>query len=307
MDEPLCAKLEELTLLRIDDSFMLYGDSGDGKTTQIGEVAIHLYKTAKLRTRVCMADEGGYESIKFLERLKTPILDVVPMMGDPWIWIDRVTHGFSWVGGKWVKGIAPDIGLIAFESATSMSDMLLSDMAERAAKGVNIGGSGAISLKVGSGLDTMSVSNNNMAHYGFAQSFVRKAIWDSLKLGVPVLWTAGVRRDEDQQQGKILGPAFAGGALTSQGPRWIKFTFRIEAQPGQLPNQPTKRVLHLEDHYDSIARSSKGVGNVRSPLYGKTILPASIEPASVLEALRLIRQRQSEAPEIVEKMLGMRS
>jgi len=286
-----------------DNSFLIYGDTGDGKTTLIGELAEDRYKKTGKITRLCTADRGGYKSIQ--PYVDLGIIEVEALDGDPFFWMNKVVRGHVRHNGKWVKEIRDDIGLYTFESMTSMGDALMQALAKKAGEGVNIGGGGNVNFTVSEGGETLKFGGNNMAHYQVVQTNIIEALWESQKLPGWLLWTASAKRDEDPNaNGKLLGPAVAGRALTGEVPRWFVYTFRVAAIPASTGKQE-KHILYLGDFSDTSAGNAKGLGNCRMPLDAPTFSTV-IEPASIVKALEVIDGGYDKAVETIKKRLGNR-
>ena len=286
-----------------DNSFLIYGDTGDGKTALIGELAEHIYKTTGGQiTRLATADRGGVKTIQ--PYIDLGIIELVSMDGDPWIWLNKVVRGHIKRNDKWVHDIT-NIGLFAFESMTSVADSLMQELAKKAAMGVNIGGGGNINFTVTAEGESLKIGGNNMAHYGVVQTRIIEEVWESQKLPGWLVWTASAKRDEDPNAtGKLLGPAIAGKALTGEVPRWFVYTFRVAAVPA-TGSTPEKHILYLGDHSDPSSGNAKGLGNTRLPLDAPK-LPTSIEPASIVKALELIQGGSEKATVEIKKRLGLK-
>lgn len=284
-------------------TIMLFGQTGAGKTAQIGELAEAYFKEHKLRTRLYTADRGGWETIKAYVELG--VIEVVPWVGDIWNYIDHAVKGDKLVSGKWVPGIDDDIGMYAYEGATSMADAVMSWMADASARGVNIGGGGAFNFVAGGDGEKIKIGSSNMAHFGVAQQQVYQKATQSQSLPGTVLWTAGDRRGEDDATGGVVGPQVAGKAMTGEVPRWFRYTFRIcsEVQPGA----DTVHVLYTDAHTEMQSRGmAKGIANSRIPLSGKEVeIPSRIVPASLVKVLELLNQRQGAAKSEIAKRLGL--
>lgn len=286
-------------------TILIYGDTGDGKTALIGELAEHEIATRGKITRLYSADRGGWLTIQPYVNLGIIEAHAVGDY-DPWVWINKCVQGQVPDGkGGWTKPDNSNVGLWAFESITSIADSVMSWMAQASGRGVNIGGQGAFNFKVGEGKDQMTIGTNNQGHYTVAQQRVLEEVWRSQNLaGDFLVWTASARRAADADtNAQILGPQVAGKALTSEVPRWFNYTFRVSAQP-QL-NAAPKHVLYLEDHVDQQASMAKGLGNARMPLAGTGVkVPFSLEPASIVTALKHLEERQKAAESDIQKRLG---
>lgn len=273
----------------------LYGDTGSGKTTQAGEYAKFVYKERKQKTVLNTADMGGYRTL--LPHTKLGIVapnQFQPEKDDPWIWLDEAVSG---------SNFDSSIGCAVFDSGTSISEALLTACSHA---NFQIGQQKTQKFVVTREEKSLSVAINNEAHYGVVQSFMLDAIWKSTWLsrkGIDVLWTFSVHRGEEQDRTPILGPKLAGKALTAAIPKWFEYTFRLASVPQD--GAPPKHVLYLTEHSE-LAGLGHSFGNARYPIDAVTPLPATVEPASIIEAIRLIEQQgQQEAEDALRAELGL--
>ena len=285
-------------------TILLYGRTRAGKTAQIGELAEYVLKTTGKKTRLYTADRGGVDTIK--PHIDLGIIDVVEQGdSDPWIFLNKAVRGYVRDDkGKWVPG-DPNVGMFAFESMTAFADALMTSLAEKAASGTNIGGSGNVSFTVSGDGESIKIGGSNMAHYNIVQTRITEEVWSSQKLQAPyIIWTASVSKDEDAtSSGKVLGPQVVGRALTSEVPRWFGLCFRIDAIPAQQ-GKPERHVLYLGNSVDVSAGGAVGLGNTRAPKDAPE-LPSTIEPASIVKALDLIEGGYSKAVEEIKKRLNV--
>lgn len=284
---------------------LLYGRTRSGKSTQIGELAEHVYKTEGKITRIYTADRGGVDPVRPLVDLG--IIEVVEQgESDAWIFLNKAVRGYvRGADGKWVKGDNSKVGMFAFESMTAFADALMASMAKKAGEGTNIGGGANVSFTVAGDGESLKISGSNMAMYGICQARITDEVWESQKLDASyVLWTASASKDEDQTAGgKVIGPAVVGKALTSEVPRWFNLSFRIDALPAQQ-GKPERHILYLGNSVDLAAGNATGLGNTRTPL-DSTPLPTSIEPASLVKALSLIDGSYEEATKKIKARLNL--
>lgn len=279
-------------------TFALYGDTGAGKTVQAGELARFIRKQDGLRSILHTSDRGGFDSIAPLVRKEVILPNELGPNDDPWIWIDDA------VTGKGACPITPDIGLVIFDSGTSISEALLSACSHA---DFQIGQQRTQKFTVKQadnkkGERSLTVAINNEAHYGVVQGFMLDAIWKSTWLtrqGIDVMWTFSVHRGEEQDRTPILGPKLAGKALTAAIPKWFAYTWRIASIPRD-GEEPIHR-LYLTEHSE-LAGLGHSFGNSRYPL-GATPLPPYVEPASISAALELIQRGQDEADAQLEQEL----
>ncbi len=276
-------------------TILLYGRTRGGKTTQIGMLAEHVYKTTGKTTRLYTCDKGGLDAIQ--PYVDLGIIEVVEVGTTPvLLFLNKAVRGMVRdKDNKWVTSDLSKIGLVAFESMTAFADGIMSYMCKEASEGKSIGGGANVSFTVTGDGESIKVGGSNMAMYGIAQSRITDEVWESQKLPVDyILWTASASKDEDQTAGgKVIGPAVIGKALTSEVPRWFNLCFRIDALPAST-GKAEKHVLYLGNNVDLAAGNATALGNTRTA-FDSTPLPTSIEPASIVEALKKIDATYAEA------------
>ncbi|PYQ25659.1 MAG: hypothetical protein DMF56_27070 [Acidobacteria bacterium] len=143
------------------------------------------------------------------------------------------------------------VGLYVFDSVTAMSDHIMTDMAERAARD-EMGGSDRNSLrgapaKVISG--SMVFGSNSMPHYGFAQNRVASWLANMRKIPyqvVPPIATFLENRGSDEANIAVFGPKIAGTARTADVPAWLGNCLNLTKVP--TPSGAMKFRIWLETH-----------------------------------------------------------
>jgi hypothetical protein len=292
-------------MARCRRSILLYADSGFGKTAQIGEWAEHIYRMEQRITRLYCGDPGGFATIQ--PHVSVGIIEVVDIVGmpRPWEILDAISKGkVVDPGGRWVLDPARNarVGCYAFEGFTGFGDLLMQDLAKKAAGGVNVGGQNP-NVKFTEG--TTTVAGNAPSHYGTVQTQLTMAAQESFHLdGADVIWTALARRATDNDtNATILGPQIVGKQLTSEVPRWFNYTFRLNVVPADvLTKAKARHVLHVEDHTDLSMPGAVALGNSRIPMYVGEIDP--IEPASLPKAILLLESKGREAESKLRERLG---
>ena len=289
-------------------TILLYGRSNSGKSTQIGVLAEHVFRTTGKRTRIYTADRGGINPI--IPYISLGIIEAVEMGDtDPFIFLNRAANGnIRDANGKWIKDEQANdaIGCYAFESMRGIAEALMSAMAKKASEGISIGGGANVSFAIQGDGETLKVSGANMAMFGVAQQKMTEEIWASQRLPAQyIIWTSSVSKDEDGvSSGKVLGPDVIGKALTAEVPRWFHYTFRIDVLPAQ-GGKPERHILYLGSHVDVNAGNAAGLGNIRRPLDAPALTQATIEPADLVKAVQLVKDSsQKSAEDAIRKRLG---
>lgn len=291
-------------------TILLYGRTRAGKSTQIGELAEHVFKTTGKITRLYSCDRGGIDSV--LPYVDLGIIQpVLQESSSPWIFLNKAVRGYIRdKTGKWVLDTEANanVGFYAFESMTAFADALMTDLALKAAENVNIGGGASVSFSVTDGADSLKVSGNNMSHYNVVQMRITDEVWTSQGLDADyIMWTASVSKDDDTTSTqKVLGPEVAGKKLTAEVPRWFQLSFRIDCTPAsKVPPKPESHILYLGNSVDAAAGNAVSLGNTRIPMDAPS-LPSSIEPASIVKALSLIDGSKDAATKVIKQRLGIK-
>lgn len=287
---------------------LLIGDTGSGKTSQIGMLAEYIMATENKPTILFTGDKGGYQPIK--PYIEEEIIIPVAYDGvtDPWIWVAHALKGETKIDGRWVNLVQKyGAGLLAEEGLTAFAEMFLMNLSEHSANNPNqaVGGDSAWTFEAKEGDEVIKIASNTMSHYGVAQLQVMHEIWKHAP-GVPSIWTAILKRAQDSNVGGgILGAQAVGSSLTPSIPRWFDYTFRINALPAE--NGPAKHVLYLETHLDKQAKGAKVVANARLPLAGAEGAPveAVFDPADIVTALLKIRRRNEVARMSIKDRIAM--
>lgn len=272
------------------DSLLIYGDTGAGKTPQIGEAAEHVALTTGKQTLYYAGDRAGIETIRPLVNLKVVVVEDMLCHPDPFVAINAAAQGQRWDAAtkQWKPADLSKFGMVAFESLSSWADTIRLAMAKDNGNGSSVGGKTSFVLKK----PGFNVSSNTMTDYAVVQTFLTEKVWQSQTLGLPTIWSSHVQRGTDEESSSpIVGPVVAGKALTTVVPRWFTYTFRLDAVP--VPGGRARHLLYIEEHTDT---GLKGFANDRIPLGANlTGFKSMIEPASIVQAMEQIRAAQLSA------------
>ena len=286
-------------------TILLYGRSRSGKSTQLGEMVEYVYRLTGKKSRIYTADKGGTDPLA--PYIALGLVEVIEQGDtDIWIFLNKASNGYVRDSkGKWIPSDLSNIGMIAFESLTAFADGLMASMVQKASENISIGGGANVSFTVSGDGESLKVSGSNMAMYGIGQARITDEVWRSQKLNTDyIIWTASASKDEDTNAGgKVIGPAVIGKALTAEVPRWFNLSFRIDALPAQ-GGKPERHILYLGNSVDTAAGNAVSLGNTRVPLDSPP-LPSSIEPASLVRALDMIKDAESKSLEIVKKRMNL--
>lgn len=291
-------------------TILLYGRTGSGKTTQIGRLAEDVYvRTGKL-TRLYTADLGGVDTIQPYINLGI-IEPIVLGTSDPWMFLNKSVQGLVRdPSGKWKldKAANDKIGFYAFESAHGIAQLLKMNMEKQAAAGINVGGDTNTSFSITENGESIKIgTTKGFQKFAIPQGTVLDAMYTSHKLDAEyVLWTAGTSKEDDEiAVTKVVGPDVLGKALTTTLPKDFNYTIRIDTKPAQ-GGKPEVHTIFLGTHLDQGAGNAAGLGNIRRPLDAKPLKELIVEPADIVQALKLIRgDAIKEATAEIAKRIGM--
>lgn len=295
----------------------LIGLTGSGKTTLIGEWAEYLFEQTRQRTLLHVIDRGGLKSVEHLVGRNILVPIYYPEDRDPFLWIDRAVQGLIPIRGKWVPIPRElNIGTIAIDSATGVGEEYKRRIQESQRGGSPIGPAAykftiSETLTKPDGTEdeqySLVVGTTDKSHFGIMQDRIVGAMWQSMRLPYHIIWTANLRRvdQDDETKAPVLGADLSGKALVGVSPRWFNYTFYVATK--SVLNAPNEHRLYIEAHLDQDMGIAQIVGNGRIPLAGsdKVGVPSYINPASLVRAVSILTQRQKAAGEATDAKLKL--
>jgi hypothetical protein len=300
-----------------DLTILLVGQTGSGKSTQLGELAKHIYKQTfgQKKLRLYTADPGGYLSLRPLINLG--LIEIVPLTSvNPWAFewaCDGLLPDPAKPKGKWIEIVDRNelIGGWAYEGLTSFSNGLMGNLSARAALGENLGGEKIVTVSGNSnqkngpqGADGVSVGGNNRSHYGLTQGRIRDLVYRTHNLPGIVCWTALDSAGEDKEGAqRIVGAKIAGKALVDEAPSW--FTFTLHMVVNVLEGADPVHRMYIKHHKDDSTPGATALANTRQPLDLITPLPNFVEPASISKLFELLQNAEAEATQKIKEELGL--
>jgi hypothetical protein len=290
-------------------TILLYARTGAGKTAQLGVLAEDVFKRTGKKTRIYYTDRGGYDVIQ--PYVDLGIVELVLLgSSDIWIFVDKASQGYiRGTDGKWLLDAEANkkIGCYGFESAHGMAKLIQQDMEAQAGRGVVIGGDANTTFEINGDGEKLKIgSTKGFQKYAIPQSTVNNAMMRSQKLDAEfIVWTAGVSKDEDDVNStKIIGPQIIGQALTGIAPGDFNYTFRMDFQPSR-DGKPPKHMMYLGPNTDINAGNATALGNIRRPLDAPPLVSTVVEPANIVQALKIVREDAAKAAtEAIKKRLG---
>lgn len=216
-------------------SILIYGDSGDTKTTQCYFLAKYIHEKFGLKGRIIgsnASDNAPYEQSGLIEK---GIVDYFDISNREFALSDvrKLSDGYwprdTKAGGKGAKDYFrkedvclttktewKDIGFYIIEGITGISSLLLNHIRSQE-EGVGFKHSYKYTE------DGYNISGLQEGHYGLVQSELYKVIVQGFAC-LPVkfiIWTALTGKGEDRVKETIYGPKGAGSANTYIIPSWF--------------------------------------------------------------------------------------
>jgi hypothetical protein len=305
--------IEDPTDTGASETICIFGPTQSGKTTQIGALCEHTFHKTGKKTRLYAADPGGFKSVEPYRKLG--IMEVVNLRqyAQPWEWLHFITLGalpvVSDLGVRWEIDSErnKEVGLYAYDGGTAMAEILMDDQSDQATKGRNIGGQSP-NFKYTEGLAT--VAGYAPSHFNNSQVVLAQKIKQSFRLPGTVLWTFTSKSvtDEDGSGASIvIGPQTIGKAQTLEIARWFHYTFRMVTIAGNAYGQSEDHRLYLKPFSDETTTGGGTImTNNRVPLDVYQDIPTYLSPASLVDALELLRTAPAKAEERIRERLGDR-
>lgn len=239
-------------------SIIIYANSGEGKTSNLYQIAKYLKSTRpNKKVRLISADGGGFTPFQddpemidsgFVEALDIsgstrPLSISRNLMQGYW----PLEDGELSPTEKCVKGLK-DVCAYLVEGTTSISSLWLNNMSSTA---------GGVGFKLGTNYteDDYTFGTLSEGHYGIAQQELYKIIvhgFESLPVEY-VIFTALLDQGKDAQKREVVyGPSAAGKALTGVLTSWFNDAFHIDNVTGKnaAGETTTAKVAWFINHPD---------------------------------------------------------
>lgn len=218
---------------------LLYGESGVGKTENLGLAAKYVWEKFGKTSRLVSADGGGWKCLQpyidlgiieplSINAVKTPLKIMFALVRGYWPEERDGRKVYVPLNEKVLEGSdgKPGVGGMMFEGMTSWADAIMMNLLRR--KDIHIPETPKESF-VKDGEDYWGFSGR--AHFGFVQNRVQEII--SIANGLPfekIVWTALEERGTDPETGEpCYGPKIIGKASTGKSPSWFGDCIHLEA------------------------------------------------------------------------------
>lgn len=208
---------------------LIFGKTGSGKTTSLGEAAKYLYKKTGGRIgRWICSDKGGWKPAQGIA--DAGIVEVYNIVDEPNmpVLIHKLARGYwptALEQGQRPKGVklAPpteesmkNVGFYFYEGLTSTAEELMKYLRDRQ---IPIGGDavGKFTVKDEDGKDVLFCANN-MKHYDWVQGEMMVVLSELTALPVPnvIISANEAAGTDDDSRDTIRGPQVIGKAATAR-------------------------------------------------------------------------------------------
>lgn len=266
---------------------LIVGDTGSGKTTNIGEISDYvLAKYGKL-TRMVGADKGGFGPLTGL--VKSGQIEYWAVNA----WKNPIAAMHYAVRGHWPLRlddpesplVPPDAGTWevygfgAIEGLTSFGDAIIQELKDKKA---SLSQDPSYTWATGG----VEFSGGNQSYYGFMQDQLGDWVGKSHLLGYEkILWTSLESKGQDESGGWVYGPMIGGKKAAKKAGNWFCNYFHMDVVPAV--DGTAKHVLFLRTHIDPLTKIPFPC-KVRAPkAYAKEV-PDKLESGSIADAYKLL-------------------
>jgi hypothetical protein len=241
------------------ENLLVYGLSGSGKTTQVGDYAFWIHRKTGKKLRLASTSGGDWTSIQAY---------VDAGIVEPWFVRDW-QFPFETMGlvarGYWPEHVddpqspllAPasqknwkDVGGLAHDGLSETAEWMQQDATKREADGTFKLSSEKLPARFTDGKTSFGAPS--MAGYGMIQNVIAQQVAALKKLdGLYVMCTAlelKVQESESGQRMTLYGPQIIGQAKTAIASAWFGNTLHIHYVMSQ--GAAAMRRMYLRNHYD---------------------------------------------------------
>jgi len=311
---------------------LLWAESGWGKTSQIFNLAEHLYSTEGLKTRLVSNSGGGWAVGQALVDLGVVVpthLEQRPYTQES---ISRLVDGWwpedpadphsplqpppptkAQLAGKYrnfsgefqSQSDWDEIGLYAFDSLSEIADKLKRHLRDMGANRKTVASDSEKSMTRYKDGDTYFGSTTR-GTYGTVQDYMKDFVARSQALGNKyVIWTALPHiGEEEQTRNAIYGPEVVGKAKTDAAKAWCSNCLHGDLEEvTEGTKRTTQRRLWLKPHYDAFG--TKMVAKNSANFWSQTEIPDCLsgkdlqfeidQPSGLVKFINLLRDAQRVA------------
>ena len=262
-------------------STVIYGDSGSGKTGQVGGFSKMVRKRTGKKVRLYTAEPGGLDTIGHLiEDGLIEVWDLSPRLNF-FETLEYAARGY-WprdVDDPTSELIAPTpqvwevVGGHAYEGLTAFGDCGLEELRRLGASN-GITGAEKPPQQFTSG--KLRIAGANQTYYGIVQGRIKKAVDDSQRVPVHVLWSAReLKATDNDTRSTVFGPQMAGSAKTPDIPAWFGNCIHIQMRPDPTTKKPTRKAFFKNHFIEEIDKNIPFLAKLRLPPETEHEMPES--------------------------------
>lgn len=312
-----------MTMTRIrPKADLIYGASGTRKTSNIGLVAMYVWKKYHKKTRMITLDGGGYD----------PLLSLVEEgIIDPWVLIARTKLNTNVIDlamqGYWPKDtndpnsplVSPtpatweEYGYYAIEGLTSIGDNIIRIL-KRDKASLSQDPSYTYSeesVEVDGKKRTIGYSGGNMTYFGFAQDQLLDFVMKTHVLPVEKLtWSALEGKGEEEgTRMPVFGPAIVGRKSTGKATQWFGNSVHIEQMITEEEDKVNKGQTNIIERPVMYTRTHAGKDRIpfpcktRAPFQLAVKMPTTFDPPDMAALYRKLDELNEEAIRDVKKVM----
>lgn len=226
------------------NTYLMYGDTGTYKTTQIKFLARYVWKKFKKRTRLVSPDNGGWQPVEAYIRAGLIIPYAIGSLTSPSTIARKLSRG-DWpkdIGAGKAKLVPTtdwsEIGAYAVDGLALLGDALLAEL-RRDQRRLSEEPVSPYSIQIPESDVAEKFCANNRSHFGHVQREVMGVMNNFSALPVHyVLFTSHeAKGEEEDTKAAIRGPGIVGKAGTAKVPTLVGNCIHCEAY---LEKQVTK-------------------------------------------------------------------
>lgn len=251
-------------------SWLFHSDTGEGKTSWVEQMALHVYNVSGKKSRLTSMDGGG---VAHLSSVGMGVLDVWVISQEAKIeTINLASMGYWPLDRDDPKSklVAPgpsnkveEVGVWGFESLASMGQAELEELTQMRADGKTGAGMGGSTFTSG----TTKFATPGQDFYGTVQGKMKKAVVQTQLLSIEhSVWTTRTLKAVDEgRTDPCYGPMLIGKAATPDIPGWFVHTIHLDSEEVTTPSKMgvgvkvKERRAYLDKHY--------GVNNPTIPYF----------------------------------------
>ena len=266
---------------------LVVGDTGSGKTTNIGEVSDYVLRKYGKLTRMIGADKGGFGPLTGMVKSGQISYWAVNAWKNPIAAMHKAVRGY-WplrLDDPESPLVEPDAGTWevygfgAIEGLTSFGDAILQELKDKKA---SLSQDPSYTWSTGG----VEFSGGNQSYYGFMQDQLGAWVGASHLLGFEkILWTSLESKGPDESGTVVYGPMIGGKKAAKKAGNWFCNYFHMDVVMSD--KKKAVHVLFLKTHIDPLTFVPFPC-KVRAPKAYSSEVPDFLPSGSIADAYILL-------------------